>query len=313
MIKKNAVEFKSTNGNDTVKGVVYLPQDVEIKGIVQICHGMCEHIGRYEDFATFLCQNGYIVCGHDHIGHGKTAPSNHMFGYFAHKKGWENLVDDTYKFTKIIKKLYTNLPIYLFGHSMGSFISRLYVSYYSYAINGFIISGTGGKNPAARAAILLCDIEIKAKGEMFRPQLIDKLAFGSYNTTYKDDENVKAWLSRDCEVGKKNLADPYCNFLFTASAFKDLFTLLLKANEPIAFKNTVNTLPILMISGDDDPVGKFGHGVTEVYQNYRKSGKSDITLKLYHQGRHEMINETNKDEVYYDIIQWLNSHSTDEK
>lgn len=304
----NNLEFKSTNGIDTIKAIVYAPQE-NPKGIIQICHGMCEHIERYDDFARFLCQNGYIVCGHDHLGHGKTAPNDNALGFFADNNGWRILVDDTYKLTRIIKKIYPTMPIFLLGHSMGSFISRLCVSYYTYSVNGLILSGTGGPIPAIKGAIMFADAQIKLKGKMYRSAIIDKMAFGDFNKNYQSVKTQKDWISRDNDIVNKYINDPKCSFLFTASAFKDLFTLIANANSTATYERTAKSLPIYMFSGDDDPVGNYGKGVTKVYENYKKFKAKDIELKLYPKGRHEMLNEINRNEVYSDILNWLENHN----
>lgn len=307
MYKKKEIEFKSTNLTDKLKGVAYIPVDTEIKGILQICHGMCEYIERYEKFAEFLCEHGYIVCGHDHAGHGKSASSEEKLGYFAHENGWQVLVDDLYKFTRIIKDMFPEYPIFLMGHSMGSFVARLYASYYTSAVSGLIISGTGSKNPAAGAGILLCNAVKSSKGEMYRSKKINDIAFGGFNKKYENPKNDFEWLTRDEKIVEKYMNDKFCMFTFTVSAFKDLFTLNKKANETTAFKNTKNDLPIFILSGDMDPVGNYGKGVKAVYSNYLKNGKKDVSIKLYKDGRHEMVNELNKEEVFSDVLNWLDS------
>ena len=306
MYKKKEITFNSTNLTDTLKGVAYIPIDSEIKGILQICHGMCEYIERYEPFAEFLCNNGYIVCGHDHVGHGKVAYEKNKLGYFAPQNGWQILVDDLYKFTRIIKDMFPQYPLFLMGHSMGSFIARLYASYYTSATDGLIISGTGSKNPAAGAGILLCDAVKASKGEMYRSKKINDIAFGSFNKKYQNPKNNFEWLTRDEKIVEKYMNDPLCMFTFTVSAFKDLFTLNKEANESTVFKNTKSDMPIFILSGDMDPVGNYGKGVKAVYSNYLKNAKKDVSLKLYKDGRHEMVNELNKEEVFNDILNWLN-------
>ena len=307
MFKQKEIEFDSTNLVNRVKGVVYIPEDKEIKGILQICHGMCEYIDRYSDFAKFLCENGYIVCGHDHVGHGKSSAPE-QYGFFSEEKGWQVLVDDLYKFTHIIKDMFPEYPVYLLGHSMGSFIARLYASYFPTAIEGLIISGTGYANPAAKAGITLCNITAKKKGNMYRSEKINKLAFGNFNNRYPDKRTDYDWVCGNNAVVDKYMKDDKCMFTFTLSGFKDLFTLNCKANESTTFKNTKD-MPIFIFSGDMDPVGDFGKGVTKVYNKYSESGKNDITFRLYRGGRHEMLNEVNKEEVYIDVLSWLNEKS----
>ena len=305
MYRKKEIEFDSTNLVNRVKGIIYIPENKEIKGILQICHGMCEYIDRYSDFAKYLCENGYIVCGHDHVGHGKSSTSE-QYGYFSEEKGWQVLIDDLYKFTRVIKDMYPQYPIYLLGHSMGSFIARLYASYFPGSIDGLIISGTGAANPGAKVGITLCNIMSKQKGSMYRSEKINKIAFGNFNNRYSDKRTEYDWLSRDTTVVDKYMKDDMCMFTFTLSGFRDLFTLNSKANESTTFNNTRNDIPIFIFSGDMDPVGDYGKGVTKVYDKYLSSGKTDLTLRLYREGRHEMLNEINKEEVYIDVLSWLN-------
>ena len=300
-------EFELNVSNSvTLKGYIYEPEN-EIKGIVQISHGMAEHIKRYDDFSKFLCENNYLVVGYDQRGHGMTAGSVENCGYMDDSDNINVLVEDIHNVNKYIKELYPNLPIYLFGHSMGSFVSQRYVELYDNEINGLILSGSSyNKNMLIKTGHLLASIITKIKGRRHISRLINNLSLGSYNNKFKPAKTEVDWLSRDEENNIKYMNDEYCGMIFTVSFFKDLTnTFLLIAND---LELINNDLPIYIMSGDADPVGEFGKGTTKLFSKLKSVGISDLTLKLYKDGRHEMLNEINKEEVYANILQWLLEH-----
>ncbi len=295
--------YPSTNGTDTIVAKIWQP-DFQAQGIVQISHGMCEYIDRYAGFAEFLTENGFIVCANNHLGHGASAASQKQLGYFAKRGGEKFLVDDLHTLTNMMKIKYPDLPILLFGHSMGSFIARNYVTKYGKELSAVIFCGTSGPNPRARAGKKLAALECRRHGEQYRSSWLQHLAFHAYNR--RNARRTKFdWLSRDEKVVDQYLADPYCDFTFTASAFEDLFTLLLQCSDPEWFSTYPKTLPTLLISGDMDPVGDYGKGVSYVYKTLISAGVRDVRMKLYEGARHELLNEINRQEVYEDILQWI--------
>ena len=299
------IRFPSADGKRYVTGWIYIPTTKPV-GILQICHGMCEYIGRYERFIKDMVQKGFVVCGHDHIGHGESSDPED-YGYFGPKDGYRNLVQDLHAMTGIVKKEHPGLPCFLFGHSMGSFVSRLYLSEYAYELSGVIICGTGGPNPLSTLGIPVCGLVAGIRGEKHRSKMLDHMAFGSFNKKFQQRTD-KDWLTRDEEIVDRYRKDDKCMFLFTASGYKELSKLSKKANHPEWYRSLDKNLPMLLISGDMDPVGDYGSGVKKVYENLKKTGISDVSMKLYPDARHELLNEINYDEVFTDILTWITKH-----
>lgn len=283
----------------------WAPSDTDPKAIFQISHGMAEHGERYSDFAAYLCSKGFAVFANDHIGHGKSVKSDGDLGYFGENGGWNAFVEDERTITELIKKEYPNTPIIFFGHSMGSFIAREYLRRYGddESINGGIICGTSGKNPASAIAIKLADAIAKAKGSRHKSEFINKIAFGAYNKKF-EGATAFDWLSSDKEQVDKYIKDKYCGYLFTAAGYKDLFTVLTAVSGKEWFKNMPKALPLLVISGEDDPVGNYGKGVKQVYNDLKLAGVNDVVLKLYPGLRHEILNERKNKTVYEDVAAW---------
>lgn len=300
-------EFSITSSkNVTLYGYISEPS-CEVKGIVQICHGMAEHIERYFDFMDFLSDNGYIVVGYNQRGHGKTAGSVENQGYMDDKDNFDILVQDVHFINNYIKKLFPNKIHYLFGHSMGSFVSQRYTELYGDEIDGLILCGSSyNKGLTINLGYIVASMITKFKGRSYKSKFVDNVAFGSYNKKFKPNKTTVDWLSRDNESNLNYLADEYCGAIFSVSYFKDLshgFKTITK-NLKLIRKD----LPILIISGDADPVGNYGKGTTKLYKNLKKQGVNDLTFKLYKDARHELLNEINKEEVVNDILEWINNH-----
>lgn len=296
------LEVKSTDNIHTLKGKIFIP-DGEIKGVFHLVHGMTEYIDRYDHFFSFLADNGFVAFGYDHLGHGKTAENDNELGFISHKDGWKYLVNDVVTFTKAVKKLHPNIPVILMGHSMGSFIARLVAENYKEEYDKFIFCGTSGPNPASLPGIMLVKIIKALKGEKHKSNLINNMAFGSYNKKF-DGDTPYEWLTNDREVINKYKSDKYCTFRFTVSAMGDLMNLLSKSNRSTWFKAVDNNKPIYLIAGDSDPVGNYGKGVTAVYNKLIKNGKK-AEIKLYENCRHEIHNDLCKDEMFGDILKFI--------
>lgn len=297
-------EIKSCTGAELHCRKWFNPLLSEYKAVIQLVHGMEEHIGRYTDFAEFLADEGYIVFGHDHLGHGNTAKIKRDFGYFSDKNGWEILCKDIHIYQNAISSLYPDIPYILFGHSMGSLLVRTYVTKYSDKLDGLIISGTSGQKFGLSIAKSQTKIIEAFRGRRYRSKYIKNLVTGSFNRKFKPNLTEADWISSDEENVQKYLADPLCSSTFTVSAYYELIsgTQYLSRQKNI---NKTPNIPILIFSGDKDPVGANGKGVNRVYRMLKKAGVEDVTLKLFHNGRHEMLNEVNKDEVYDLIKRWL--------
>ena len=296
-------KYISSNNNDFIKYFIFYPEEPP-KAVLQISHGMCEYIERYEPFADFLTSKGIIVCGNNHLGHKGSAERDEELGYFAPKDGWTYLAKDLHKLTELMKDKHPRLPYFLLGHSMGSFVARDYISKFGDELDGVLISGTSGNNPLSGFGILLANILIKTKGGKYRSNLLNKASFAGYNK-YTEKRTKSDWLTRDQSIIDKYIDDKYCNFIFTAKGFNDLFHLLNYVSSDEWPLLIPKELPVYIFSGDKDPVGSYGKGVKEVYDKLASAGLKDVSLKLYEGGRHEMLNETNRQEVYEDILKWL--------
>lgn len=278
------------------------------KAALQIIHGMAEHIARYEDFARFLNANGYIVYGEDHRGHGKTAGAIENVGTFGKAHAWDTVVEDNHALSRVIQTEHPELPLFVLGHSMGSMLLRTLLAKPHAAYQGAIIMGTAGDPGfAAKIGRLVINKEIRKHGEDAKSTAVDKLLFSSNNKKFKSGSPV-AWLSRDEENCQKYMDDPYCGFIFDNRFYMDLLEGTLFINTREAFEAVDRDLPLLVISGAEDPVGKTGKGVRSVYDGFFKAGVRDVTLVLYDGARHEILNETNKDEVYADVLAWMEEH-----
>ncbi len=297
------ISFLSSDGVSTISGQIYIPK-TKPKGIIQISHGMCEYIGRYHRFMADLADSGFIVAAHDHLGHGDSSPED-RYGYFGDTDGYKHLVEDLHLMTALVKQKFEILPYFLFGHSMGSFITRLYLSKYSYELNGVIICGTGGPNPMSKTGAVIANFVSSARGPLYRSPLLDHMAFGSFNKKFSPCRTSKDWLTRDEDIVDKYLSDPKCMFLFTAVGFRDLTTLSAMTNSSAWYKSLNPELPMLLISGGMDPVGDYGKGVTKVFCQLHDTGIQNITMHLYPDARHELLNEINYQEVFSDISIWI--------
>ena len=308
-MRKEELSFDSRDGASQIYAVKYIP-DTEPRAILQITHGMSEHIARYEDFATFMCDHGIMVIGDDHLGHGRTMHMNGgKPGYICAHHGDTVMVRDEHRLKKLVQNEYPGVPIFVLGHSMGSFIIRNYMYRYGTGINGAIIMGTG-----MQPRSLLCVSRAMAAvsgfilGDDHIPKVINSMAFGAYNKRITDPQNDFEWLSRDKENQQRYIDDPDCGFTFTVNGFKVLFKLMWKLTDSENLSKMPKSLPVLLVSGEEDPVGNYGEGVRQVCDSYVNMGMEDVTLKLYPDDRHEILNELNKEEVYSDILEWIEAH-----
>jgi len=303
--------FKSDDGLE-IFVYKWEPEGIKVKGVVQISHGMAETAKRYERFAKTLTDNGYIVYANDHRGHGETAGSVENLGYLGDDKGFERLVDDIHQLSLIIKSESPNVPLFLFGHSMGSFVAQRYIMLYGDILDGLILSGSNGKQGIALdAGIKLAKREIKKHGRKSQSPKLNNLTFGGYNRYFKPSITEFDWLSSDREEVNKYIEDPYCGTIFTTGFFYDFMIGLKTVENKNNFNMIPKDLPIYIFSGDKDPVGKFGKGVVNLFNRYKDIGVEDLSYKLYKDGRHEMLNEINRKEVMKDVIAWLDLYVED--
>ena len=285
----------------------WLP-DGSPKAVVQIAHGMAEHSARYARLAQALTDHGYAVYAHDHRGHGATAiEADH--GYFSDDNGWDAVVADLRAVTRFAQEEQPGLPVFLLGHSMGSFLARTYVIEDSRDLAGLVLSGTGGDpGPLGKVGLAVARLEARLRGGRHVSPILDKLTFGQFNATFKPNRTDFDWLSRDEAEVDAYVADPLCGRTFTSGFFVDLFGGVQRINDRKQVAGVRRDLPILLVAGDKDPVGDGGKGPRTVGEQYSSVGIVDVTCTLYPGARHEIFNETNRDEVTEDVIAWLDAH-----
>lgn len=294
--------FRSVTGQELEKRL--WPAEGQPKAVVQFVHGMAEHIDRYDAPAKALNQASFIVVGHTHLGHGQNAA---VKGYFADKDGWDALIEDTNALRRETQAQYPDLPYFLLGHSMGSFVARTYCLKYEEGLAGAIFSGTGhfGK-VVVTAGTVIAAVQCFFGGAQKPCMLLHHMNFSANNQKVEHPKTDSDWLTRDGEQVARYKDDPLCGFPFTARAYADMFDGLRRLY-PDRLSAMRKDVPVLLFAGDHDPVGSNGQGVRQVYEEIRAAGVQDVTLKLYEGGRHEMLNEINREEVYADLIGWLNS------
>ncbi|WAM36424.1 alpha/beta hydrolase [Caldicellulosiruptor acetigenus] len=275
------------------------------RGILQIFHGMAEHGKRYEGFAQYMNEHGFIVYADDHRGHGRTAGSLENIGYIG-EDGFNKLVQDEYLISKFLKEKYPWLPLFIVAHSFGSFVAQEYIIRYGWGINGLVLSGSAAMNTLkAKLGYILASIERLIHGEKYRSRFLDWLSFGTFNRRIKNNPSKFAWLSTDEKEVRKYEEDPYCGGIFTTGFFYYLSRGFLGLYRPERLANLPKDLPILIIAGEEDPVGEYGRLVKRLYNIYKEAGCQNVDLKLYPGKRHELFNEVNREEVYADVLNWL--------
>ena len=304
MAETEKFSFPSHDGTHEITARLWLPRQ-RPRAVVQIVHGVAEHMGRYEDTARFLTEHGFAVCGEDHLGHGLTAGDG-AFGYFGPENGWDTVVRDVHRLRQRMGERFPGLPYFLLGHSMGSFLTRTYLIRYPGTVTGAVLSGTGQEAGVLVAfgrglSALLCRI----KGPDYVSPFVYQLSLGSYNRAFRPNRTDSDWLSRDQASVDAFLADPLCGFQPTVGMFRDMLGGILYIGSPANASGMDPDTPILFLSGDHDPVGSMGRGVRKVEKLFRQAGCRDVTVKLYPGARHEILNETNRSQVQDDLLHWL--------
>ena len=297
--------YPSSDGIHNICAHVYEPTMRDLRGVIQICHGVVDHVERYRALAEHFCSLGYVVAGNDHLGHGGSVSRPEDFGHFSDKGGLNFVISDIHLMNRQLRVRYRGLPIILLGHSMGSFLARLYAISYPHSIRGLIIHGTSGPNPLVNFGKLLAGVNRLFCGARHRSQFIKKLAFSGYNSRFPKEEGEDAWLTREGSLVSDRHGDPRTEFTFTVTAYRELFRMLSESNSREWYKKFPKAMPTLVISGDEDPVGNYGKGPMTVYKKLLISGASSVELKLYGGARHELFNETNREEIFSDIAAWI--------
>lgn len=294
--------FESVNGYCSIAWHLYLPLE-EPKAIVQLSHGMCEYVNRYEPLAEYLTARGIIFCGNDHLGHGDSIRSERDLGFFG-KQGWQSEVKNMYRFTLMLHERFPHLPIILLGHSMGSFLARAYLALCPDHLAAACLCGTSGALPTAPIGLILAHLIGKFKGQFYRSEFLQKLAFGKYNDRIVPRRSSFDWLSHSDEVVDRYIADPRCNFTFTANGFQNLLSVLHFASSKKAFDQTPS-LPLLLICGSADPVGQYGKGVLQTATRYFHAGVFDLSCHIYPGERHEIFNEPEYELAFSDFYHFV--------
>lgn len=306
MIKKEDLYFNSRDREHKLHAIRWVPEAEKPVCILQIVHGMTEYIDRYDEFARYMAERGILVVGDDHLGHGKSVRAGEPYGYFCKHDAPTVLVRDEHRLKKLMQKKYADVPYIILGHSMGSFITRNYLLRYGKGIDGVIIMGTGmPPKPVLLTGIALSTIQGLVYGGDHVCKFIDKISFGSYNKRIDMTKEPGNWLSKNEENLMKYAGDPMCSFTFTANGFQTMFRLIYNLHDREKLKKMPPELPVIFLSGEDDPVGDYGKAVKQVYQSFREIGMENVQIKLYPKDRHEILNELDREDVYGDIYRWI--------
>lgn len=310
---KKEYTFLSADGSSTIHGVRYIPDEKPV-AVLQIVHGMVEYIERYEEFANYLCSKGYAVVGHDHIGHGHSVSSKEMLGVMGGKHPSDIMVEDIYKNYCLNKEEYAGVPYYILGHSMGSYMLRKFLSVKANQLEGLkgaIIMGTGQEAAVTVSAGLLAINIIKLfKGPDYRSKFVQGLTYSAPYKAYDcyGKDYSKSWLSKNLDNVEAYYNDDYCTYMFTLNAYKGLVESTKFDGKQSNVNKMRKDMPLLVVSGKDDPVGNLGKGTTKAYESFVKAEINDVKLKLYEGDRHEILNELDRDKVYEDLYCWMEEH-----
>ena len=293
-----------SNGIGQLHCCRWMPEG-EPKAVLQIVHGIAEYIERYDDFAGFLNGLGYVVVAEDHMGHGQTVGAEGTQGYF--EGGWFTAVSDSYALLRKTKAEYPQIPYVLFGHSMGSFMARTILEVYpDSGIAAAVICGTGWQPRAILpGAIGICQLACKKVGEKNPSDTLQNMVFGGYNKRVEHPRTEFDWLTRDTKVVDAYIAHPSCGFTASTGLLRDMLTGIRFIEQKQNLAKMNKDLPVLFIAGGDDPVGNYGKGVTRAAEEFRKAGMKHVACRLFPLGRHEILNEINRREVYDFTAKWL--------
>ncbi|MDO4267564.1 MAG: alpha/beta hydrolase [Eubacteriales bacterium] len=310
MAVRKEFHFLSSDGKTRLRAVCWMPETGRPRGVVQITHGMVEFMERYEEFAEYMTGCGYVVAGHDQLGHGNSVSSEREYGFFAEKEPGSCLVRDIHRLRRILEREYPGLPRFMLGHSMGSFLTRRYITRYGGGLSGVVLTGTGCiPGAAAAAGLVLVRLVSAVYGGYYRSRLVERLIFSGgyrqYDMSGKNPE--KSWLTRDVQKVSEYRSDPRSRFSFTMNGYRGLLETVLCAGRLSYMRRIPSGLPVLLLSGSGDPLGGFGRGVLKVKRLLQKAGVEQVECKIYRGCRHEVLNELNRNEVFGDIAGFFRS------
>lgn len=308
MVRKEQFYFRSSDEVTRLRGMKWFPED-RVKAVIQVCHGMCEHLDRYDAFATFLAEHGYLVVMHDLIGHGLSAASEQNLGIFGEYMINSKLVADLFKVRCMMQKEYSHVPFFVMGHSMGSLIMREYILTHREGLAGVILMGTVDYgNWMCRAGILLLKLIglCHKDGMRYRSILVHNLGLGRFDKAFEDEGLRNAWLSRDREEVQMYNHDPLCNYTYSIGVFDTVLRGMLNAHDKDKLDSFPKDVPVLLLGGGDDVVNAMGKTTTKLYRIYKSYGWN-VRMHVYKGARHELLHETNRNKVSADILKWLDA------
>lgn len=304
------LSFPSSNGKTQITGLVWQDSGLaDPKGVVLITHGMEEHIERYDAFARFLAEHGYIVFGHNLLGHGGSVNEKKEWGCLPARDGAKVLVEDLHRLRSLAAaRTGADLPVFAFGHSLGSFVTRSYIARYGDGLAGAIICGTGNIPTAlSKAGNTLARIISSVRGEDYYSKLLDEMGVGAYNKPIENPRTALDWLSYNEQNVDDYIADEACGFMFSAGGYATVTALTGEVCSADSAARIPHGLALYYISGVDDPVGDMGEGVKAAAKLAKDAGVKDVEVKLYEGMRHEILNESDAQLVFGDVLAWLDA------
>lgn len=307
MVKKEEFYYDSRDELTKIHAVKWLPEQ-EPAAVLQLCHGMSEYILRYDRFAQDMAERGILVVGNDHLGHGLSVREGMPYGYFCRRDAATVIVRDVHRLKKMIQEQYPGVPYFILGHSMGSFALRCYMNRYGTGIDGALLLGTGGMSgPAVAGLKLLVGFVQLFIGPKTPSAFAQRRAFGRYNRKIENPRTPYDWLSTQEEEVDAYIADKLCGFNYTTNGFQTTLELIKRC--PAQEGKIPKELPVLILSGEEDPVGNYGESVRAVWRRYLELGLTDVSMTLYPGCRHELLNEKNRRQVYEDIYSFIYTRS----
>lgn len=308
MVKREELYFDSRDNENKIHGIRWTPEGDKPVCILQIIHGMAEYVERYDEFAEAMAEKGILVVGEDHLGHGKSVGENGVYGYFCERDAATVVVRDSHRLKKMTQEKYPGVPYVILGHSMGSFILRNYLCRYGTGIQAAVIVGTGMQpKPLLMMGRAVAAIQNVLCGSKHPSGLLNALSFGSYNKRITNNRTVMDWLTKEEEIVDAYIEDPLCGFTFTVNGFRTLFDLVNGLYKKENLEKMPKELPVLFVAGAEDPVGDYGKGAERARQSFEDVGMKNVQMKLYENDRHEVLNESDRKEVYKDIYEWIMS------